>query len=162
MTSDEGAVDERGHTLPSRISTEMVRAHKRYFGKGPVNAKSYFIDDMLIVVMKGGMTTAEMTMLELGEPAMVRQFRQVFEDRMTEKLTGIIEDLTGRKVVTYQSQVMFDPNRVVEMFVFEDEPHPDATKATAEGQLSGEPVGEVSNDDVPVEDRGGSDHSGAP
>jgi uncharacterized protein YbcI len=97
----------------------MVRAQKKFFGKGPTEAKSYLLDDLLIIVMRGGLTTAEKTMLEFGQPDQVRQFRQLFENEMTERLTGMIEDLTGRKVLTYQSQVMFEPDIVVEMFVFD-------------------------------------------
>ncbi|MCA1678706.1 MAG: DUF2294 domain-containing protein, partial [Actinobacteria bacterium] len=93
---------EDGQTLLARLSTEMVRATKKFFGKGPTQAKSYFLDDMLFIVMKGGLTTAEKTMLEFGEEDKVRDFRQTFENQMTERLTGLIEDLTGRKVLTYQ------------------------------------------------------------
>lgn len=140
MTSEPtNAPDEHGQSLLSRISTEIVRAQKRYWGKGPVHAKSYFLDDMLIVVMRGGLTTAEQTMLEFGEPGMVREFRQVFQNQMTETLTDLIEDLTGRKVLTYQSQVMFDPDRVVELFVFDDQAAPEAIRATADEQLADQP-----------------------
>jgi len=38
---------------------------------------------------------------------------------MTERLTTMIEDITGRKVLTYQSQILFDPEIVIEMFVFD-------------------------------------------
>ena len=136
-----------GGSLLARISTEMVRAQKEFFGKGPTDAKSYFLDDMLIIVMRGGMTTAEKTMLEFGEADKVRDFRQTFENQMTERLTGMIEELTGRKVLTYQSQIMFEPDRVVEMFVFDDIVK-ELTDATAEGQLGDEPVGEVTEDDA--------------
>jgi uncharacterized protein YbcI len=143
---------EEGQTLLARISAEMVRAQKQFFGKGPTQAKSYFVDDMLIIVMKGGMTTAEKTMLEFGRSDQVRDFRQAFENHMAERLMGTIEELTGRKVVTYQSQVLFDPDRVVEMFVFDAGARPEHITATAEGQLRGEPVGEVSADDVGLEE----------
>lgn len=122
----------------ARLSDEMVRAKKEFFGKGPEQAKSYMLDDMLIVVMRGGLTTAEQTMLEFGQPEMVRQFRQLFENEMTELLTSRVEETTGRKVVNYQSQIMFDPDIIVEMFVF-DQPRGDGIEATAEGQLSDEP-----------------------
>jgi len=107
--SNEHADIGRGQTLLARISTEMVRAQKEFFGKGPTQAKSYFLDDMLIIVMKGGLTTAEKSMMDFGEEDKVRDFRQTFENQMTEKLTGMIEDLTGRKVLTYQSQILFGP-----------------------------------------------------
>ena len=139
-----------GQTLLARLSTEMVRATKQYFGKGPTQAKSYFLDDMLFIVMKGGLTTAEKTMLEFGEIDKVRDFRQTFENQMTEQLTGMIEDITGRKVLTYQSQVMFDPAVVVEIFVF-DGPTPEGARAgTADGQTSHGEVGEATSEhDLP-------------
>ena len=146
--TEEGTAQEVGQSLLTRLSTEMVRAQKTFFGKGPVQAKSYFLDDMLIIVMKGGLTTAERTMLDFGEGDKVRDFRQTFENKMTERLTGMVEELTGRKVLTYQSQIMFGPDRVVEMFIFDDRARPEVIDATAEGQLSGEAVGEVADDDV--------------
>lgn len=117
---DRGAQHGEGDALLLRISTEMVRAQKRSFGKGPPQAKSYFLDDMLIVVMKGGLTTAEKTMLDFGEEDGVRAFRQAIDNEMTDRLAETIETLTGRKVVSHQSQVMFSPDRIIEMFVFGD------------------------------------------
>jgi uncharacterized protein YbcI len=89
--------DEHGQSLLARISNEMVRSQKQFFGKGPTEAKSYLLDDLLVIVMRGGLTTAEKTMLEFGQPDQVRQFRQLFENEMTERLTDMIERLTGRR-----------------------------------------------------------------
>lgn len=102
-----------------RISNAMVGAQKKYFGKGPVRTKSYFVDDLLFIVMRGGMTRAEETMIDFEQTDQVRDFRQTFENEMTERLTTMIEDLTGRKVLTYQSQILFDPDLVIEIFVFD-------------------------------------------
>jgi uncharacterized protein YbcI len=129
-----------GGDVLARLSDDMVRAKKQFFGKGPEQAKSYMVDDMLFVVMRGGLTTAEQTMLRFGRQNMVRQFRQLFENEMTEVLTGMVEETTGRTVVNYQSQIMFDPDIIVEMFVFAD-PRTDGIEATAEGQLEEEATG---------------------
>jgi uncharacterized protein YbcI len=111
---------EQGGSLLSRISTQMVRAMKQYYGKGPVSAKSYLVDDLLFIVMREGITQSEQTMLDSGRENTVRQFRQEFENEMAERLTYMVEQLTGRRVINYQSQVMFNPNMSVEMFVFDD------------------------------------------
>lgn len=126
--------ERTGGDLLARLSDEMVRAKKQFFGKGPEQAKSYMLDDMLFVVMRGGLTTAEQTMLRFGRENMVRQFRQLFENEMTEVLTDLVEQSTGRTVINYQSQIMFDPDVIVEMFVFE-QPRDDGIEATAEEQL---------------------------
>jgi uncharacterized protein YbcI len=111
--------EEQGQSLTARISTEIVRTLKESFGKGPVKAKSYIQDDFLLVVMRGGVTTAEETMLERGHSDLVRQFRQTYQNEMADVLVAKVEALTGRKVVNYQSQIMFDPHIVLEIFFFE-------------------------------------------
>src|SRR5919201_4293672 len=108
-----------GGDLLLRLSNEMARAQKRFFGKGPKTSKSYILDDLVITVLRGGITRAEHTLVESGHEDEVRDFRQVFENEMAEPLTRIVEEITGRKVVNFQSQVMFDPDIVVEIFVFD-------------------------------------------
>lgn len=123
----------------------MVRAQKQFFGKGPTHAKSYLLDDMLIIVMRGGLTTAEHTMLEFGHPDQVRQFRQLFENEMTGRVTGMVEELTGRRVATYQSQIMFDPDVIVEMFVFDEPAEGLGRDTTARGKLREDGSGEATD-----------------
>jgi uncharacterized protein YbcI len=110
---------QAGASLLASISREMVKAMKGFYGRGPTKAKSYLIDDLLFVVMRGGITEAEQTLLDAGEGDAVRAFRQHFENVMGERLIGTVEQLTERKVVTYQSQVLFDPHTIIEIFLFE-------------------------------------------
>lgn len=128
MTDDD---PQHGQSLLARLSTEMVRAMKQHYGKGPTSAKSYLLDDLLFIVMRGGVTQAEQTMLDAGRETTVRQFRQEFEDEMAERLTSMVEELTGRRVINYQSQVLFDPNMSVEIFVFDGDAPADQRAATA-------------------------------
>jgi uncharacterized protein YbcI len=145
---DARRVEEQGGSLLARISNEFVTMLKEYWGLGPVQAKSYMMDDLLLIVMRGGMTRAERTMLDFGQQDLVRNFRQTFENEMTQKLEGRIEELTGRKVLTYQSQVLFDPFVVAELFVFEEAASSGSEEivATAKGQLRDRPYGEVQDD----------------
>jgi len=134
---------QRGQSLLARISTEVVKTFKEYFGKGPISAKSYMFDDMLFVVMRGGLNASEKFLLEKDEVDVVRQYRQTFENRMNEILSAKIEELTGRKVVAFNSQILFDPDMSIEMFVFDSRGAEESIDATAFGQLAVEPVGEV-------------------
>jgi len=112
--------EPQGQSLTARISTEVVRTLKESFGKGPIKAKSYLLDDFLLVVMRGGVTVAEETMLDRGHGDLVRTFRQTYQNEMGEVLVAKIEALTGRSVVNYQSQILFDPHIVMEIFFFAD------------------------------------------
>jgi uncharacterized protein YbcI len=121
MTSDDqpSQPGEESQLLLRRISTQMAAMQKEAFGKGPIGAKSYLFDDLLLIVMREGLTVAEKTMLSFGRQDLVREFRQQFENEMTTRIVGMVEDVTDRKVLTYQSQVMFDPDVIVELFVFD-------------------------------------------
>jgi uncharacterized protein YbcI len=150
---------ERGRSLLTRISTEVVRTFKEYYGKGPVSAKSYFLDDLLFVVMRGGLNAPELFLLERGEQDVVRQYRQTFENRMAQILSEKIEKLTGRKVINFQSQVLFDPDMSVEIFVFEKRSPDEAIVATALGEIHDVPVGEAKDDDPEAEPGSSGDDS---
>jgi uncharacterized protein YbcI len=120
MTEPVGTSATPEQSLLAKISTEVVRTLKDSFGKGPLKAKSYLLDDFLIVVMRGGVTVAEQTMLDRGHGDLVRNFRQTYQNELGAELVAKVETLTGRKVVTYQSQILFDPHIVMEIFFFDD------------------------------------------
>lgn len=142
-TAEERA---RGVML-SEISNEMVRIQKRYWGRGAVEAKSYLMDDFLLIIMRGGLTVAEESMLAHGHAREVRAFRQVWQDDMTTILTTMVEDRTGRHVVNYQSQVMFDPDVVMEIFMFGEEGSGEpATTATPTATVPDAAAGPASQD----------------
>jgi uncharacterized protein YbcI len=132
----QGGPGEHERSLLSRLSSSMGAMQKAAFGKGPVSTKSYMFDDMLLIVMREGLTQAEHTMLEFGRQDLVREYRQQFENEMTRRIVDMIEELTERKVLTYQSQIMFDPDVVVEMFVFDTSVGAEFAAAGAEGSAA--------------------------
>jgi len=138
----------------------MVHAQKKFFGKGPTSAKSYMLDDFLIIVMRDNRTTAENTMVEFGRAEVVRDFRQQFENEMTGKLEGMIEQLTGRRILGYQSQIIISPDVVIEIFFFDRSAEEQEIDATARGQLDDPSIGEAragsEQDDMTQTDIAGS------
>ena len=150
MVTGEGdtptSSEAQGQSLLSRISNEIVGAQKHFYGKGPTKAKSYMVDDLLFVVMRGGLLPAEETLVESHKEDVVRSFRQAFENEMTQRLTDMIEELTGRKVLSYQSQILFDPDIVIEIFVFDRESGEREVEETARGQLEDASVGEATDE----------------
>jgi len=122
--------DEEGNgTLRQDISAAMVALYKDHFGKGPTRCRTYFPPDLVIVVLGGGYSAAEQTMLEAGRWYEVRQARQLWQDSMQARFVDAIEKLTGRKVAAFMSANRQDPDLAVEMFVLESD---DETRALTE------------------------------
>jgi hypothetical protein len=58
-----------GHLLAA-ISTSIVGILREHYGRGPMKAKTYALDDIIVVVMRGsGFTPLEQTIMDSGEPA---------------------------------------------------------------------------------------------
>lgn len=122
--------DEEGNgTLRQDISTAMVALYKEHFGRGPTRCRTYLPPDLVIVVLGGGYSAAEQTMLEAGRWYEVRQARQLWQDSMQARFVDAIENLTERKVAAFMSANRQDPDLAVEIFVLEpDDKEPALTE----------------------------------
>jgi uncharacterized protein YbcI len=97
----------------------MVGMKKQFYGRGPTAAKAWILDDYVIVALEGGLTRNEETLLAAGKEDLVRSYRLAFQETMTSVVTQAVAEITGRRVLTYHSQIVFDPTRTFEMFVLE-------------------------------------------
>jgi uncharacterized protein YbcI len=94
----------KGGQLLSAISTSIVRILRDHYGRGPMKAKTYVLDDIIVVVMRGsGFTPLEQTIMDSGEPDRVVEMRHEFQRVMAKRYSETIEQLTGRKVVAFPS-----------------------------------------------------------
>jgi uncharacterized protein YbcI len=117
--ADDDVTDERSGSLRMALSNAMVGLKKQYYGKGPSRARSYLMDEYILVVMEGGLTRSEETLLAAGQADLVRNYRLAFQETVTQTTTRAVEDLTGRRVLSYHSQIVFDPTRAFEIFVLD-------------------------------------------
>jgi uncharacterized protein YbcI len=113
--------DEPGGSVRAALANAMVGMKKQYYGRGPTAAKAWILDDYVFVAMEGGLTRNEETLLRDGKEDLVRSYRLSFQETMGPVTTAAVEEITGRKVLTYHSQIMFDPTRAFEIFVLEPE-----------------------------------------
>src|SRR5215203_3048381 len=111
----------RGHDTRAQISSAMVALKKRFYGKGPDRARSYLVDEYVFCAMEGGLTRNEETLVEAGEEQAVRDYRLLFQSTMAPTTTDAIEQLVGRRVIGYHSQITFRPTRAFEIFVLGDQ-----------------------------------------
>ncbi len=108
--------------LRAELANAMVGLKKQYYGKGPTKAKTYIEDNYVFCVLQGGLTRNEETLLAAGEATLVRQYRLRFQEAMADATTEAVGRLTGREVVGYHSQIVFDPEYAFEIFVLDGPP----------------------------------------
>ena len=110
-----------GGPLLSAISTRIVSILREHYGRGPMRAKTYVLDDLVVCVLRNGFTAIEQTMVTSGEPERVVEMRRDFQRMMGDRYRGMIEELTGRKVIAFLSQAHIEPDITLEVFLL-DEP----------------------------------------
>jgi len=105
-----------GHLLAA-ISTSIVGILREHYGRGPMKAKTYALDDIIVVVMRGsGFTPLEQTIMDSGQPERVISMREDFQQVMAERYKHTVEELTGRKVLAFLSQAHVEPDITMEIF----------------------------------------------
>ncbi len=107
---------EHGDTLTA-ISDGMVALLKEFYGRGPTQAKSYYQDDLVVCVLRGGFTRVEETLLQAGRGSAVVEQRMEFQQIMRDRFEAVIEEAVGRKVIGFMSGNQQDPDLMCEVFV---------------------------------------------
>jgi uncharacterized protein YbcI len=124
VEQEQRAAPLSGGKLLAAISTSFVATLRERYGRGPMKAKTYAIDDIIVVVMRGsGFTPLEQTIMDSGEPTRVVAMREDFQRVMAERYRETIRELTGRNVVAFLSQAHVEPDITIEIF-FVDGPLP--------------------------------------
>ena len=116
VDSDQG---DRPRSVRAEISNAMVGLMKDFYGKGPTKAKTFLNDNYVFCVMEGGLTRNEETLIERGHEDLVRTYRLRFQEAMEEPTVEAIQRITGRSVIGYHSQIVFNPERAFEIFVLD-------------------------------------------
>ena len=95
---------------------------REHYGRGPLKAKTYALDDIIVCVLRGaGFTALEQTIMESGDGQRVVAMRENFQQMMAERYKTMIEQLTQRKVLAFLSQAHVEPDLTLEVF-FIDRP----------------------------------------
>jgi uncharacterized protein YbcI len=112
---------EREGPLLEEISRRIVQLYKESYGKGPTRARTYWHDDVITVVVRGGFTPDERTLREAGRGDAVLEHRVQFHEAMRIRFKQEVEQLTGRVVIGVMSGVQVEePEMAAQVFVLEE------------------------------------------
>jgi uncharacterized protein YbcI len=118
MNAGDVQAPARAHgDVLTAISDGMVALLKEFYGHGPSRTKSYYADDLVVCVLRGGFSRVEETLLDGGRGAAVIQQRMEFQELMRERFEGVIQAATGRRVIGFMSGNQQHPDMMCEVFI---------------------------------------------
>src|SRR5688572_27949970 len=142
MATEESEIYRPSGEVLAGISSGIVGLYREHFGKGPTKAKTYVLDDLVICVLRDGLTTVERTLFAEGRADSVREMRAAFQDAVADKFNAVVEDLTGRRVVAFLSQAHVNPDLAIEVFFLDGSVAPHGIHET-DGNSAHEPGAEA-------------------
>ena len=109
--------------LEARISNEITGFEKEFMGRGPLDARTYIISDMVIVRLAGVLTKAErhLTRSERNEQGrdLLKQVRRELIENQRSALESIIKTTLKRKVKTLHTDLSTTTGEKIIVFILD-------------------------------------------
>jgi uncharacterized protein YbcI len=95
--------------IEAEISKAIIRFEKEYMGRGPDEAKTYIVDDLIIIRLKRVLTPAEHQLAKPGDSVsgrtLIKQVRSELLEKARPSLEALVRDVTGAKVESLHTDI---------------------------------------------------------
>jgi len=101
------------------ISRRLVVLTKARTGKGPTRARTYIDDDLVVCLLRDGMTQAEKTLVAEDGQQAVAELRSRIRDSFRDEAISMVERVMDRQVISFQSSHDIGNDVAAEIFLLE-------------------------------------------
>jgi uncharacterized protein YbcI len=109
-----------GGQLLVTLCNGLVGLFREFAGRGPSKCKAHWAgSDLIVVVLRGGFTTADQTLYEAGRGMAVRDSQHALSDVLEAKMTELVQNTTHRKVQAFMSSSHQHPDLRALLFILE-------------------------------------------
>jgi uncharacterized protein YbcI len=103
------------------IGNAITRLHRERYGRGATTTRTIFQRNHVVAFLEDIYTPLERTLIEADDWEQVKATRQSFQIAMRSEFSKAVEEITGRTVIAFMSQVHLDPDLAAEVFVLSPE-----------------------------------------
>ncbi|MBN1666629.1 MAG: DUF2294 domain-containing protein [Anaerolineales bacterium] len=92
--------------LEAAFTRAIIQMEKEYLGRGPLEARTFFVDDMIIVRLRGVLTPAEKKLAESNEGRLlIKETRRQLFETSRDLLGKLVKDTIGCTVLCFHSDM---------------------------------------------------------
>jgi uncharacterized protein YbcI len=92
--------------IEADISRAIIQFEMDYMGRGPKEARTHIIEDMLVVRLKGVLTPAEQQLTKTPEGSeLVKKMRATLIDKARPFLYQVVGDIAGTKILDLHTDI---------------------------------------------------------
>lgn len=107
------------NSLTATISREVVGLLKSITGRGPTRARTHVLADCVVVLMREAHTVSEQSMADAGRERTVAQSRLDLSEDQRARFIAVVEQTTGRRVISFLTSSHQEPSILVQVFVLD-------------------------------------------
>ncbi|RCK78816.1 MAG: hypothetical protein OZSIB_0966 [Candidatus Ozemobacter sibiricus] len=114
--------------LEAAISEAVVQFEQEFMGRGPLEARTFIVDDMVIIRLRGVLTPAEHQLaktvpVDHGRE-LIKKMRETLIERGRPLLEAALERILGRKAISMHTDISTRTGERVIIFVMDCSPRP--------------------------------------
>ena len=106
--------------LEAEISAAMVQFEREYMGRGPEETRTYLIDDLVLVRLRGVLTPAEKQLADSDAGGdgrrLIKEVRMQLLEKARPLLVTIIRDILHREVISLHTDISIRTGERVILF----------------------------------------------
>ena len=113
--------------IEAEISEAVIKFEKEFMGRGPLETKTYLLDDIVLVRLKGVLTKAEQQLAQTGDNVergrqLIKQVRIELLEKGRPLLEAIVQDVTRKKVKSLHTDISTITGERVIIFALDSPP----------------------------------------
>ncbi|OGV97076.1 MAG: hypothetical protein A2W75_00070 [Nitrospinae bacterium RIFCSPLOWO2_12_39_15] len=107
--------------IEAEISNALTKFEIEYMGRGPKETKTYIIDDMVLVRLKGVLTDAEKQLTRNQEGRdLIKKVRATLLENAKDLLSKVIKDIVGVDVISLHTDISTSKGERVIIFILSE------------------------------------------
>lgn len=122
--------------IEAAITEAVTQFEREYLGRGPKEARTFIVEDMVLIRLKGILSPAEQQLSqEPGGVELIKQMRTRLIESSNEELSALIEAEAGVAVTTMHTDISARTGERIFVFGLEDDLERQLAQSTVKDRL---------------------------
>lgn len=119
--------------LEAEVTQAIIRFEKEFMGRGPLETKTWILDDLVVIRLKGVLTPAELKLAEREANQrgryLLKQVRHELIDHGRPQLNAVIRDILGVAIKSLHTDISTRTGERIIAMTLEDRPRYESDSA---------------------------------
>lgn len=112
--------------LEAEIGQAIIRFKKEYMGRGPHSVQTHLLEDIVVIRLRGVLTTAEQKLAEVEEKSrgrdLIKQMRLELIEHGRPLLEAVVRDILGVEIVSLHTDLSTRTGESIIVFTLSAKP----------------------------------------